>query len=381
MSAPVYVVASAAVSPFGLGGDALVRGLRGEVPPVASTVDELPAVPARAVAPVAAAVDPVPAKARKTMARGAYLAAVALRALVTAAAWVERDAIGYFLGVGASGGSMHDLEAILAATLAGAAAGDDGALDLQRFGSAGIPACNPLLAFQLMNNFTMCHGAILEGTTGPSGAFFSRGAGTVTALVEAREAIIAGDCARAIAGGADSALHPVTWLEHARLADVPVRLPASEGAALLALAAAPVDGAPAIVVEVAAQVTRADDPAARAAALVGDACDVVLVGADDPAQQDMLARPFDRGKPITPLPPSGAARGDAESTGRDAARARSATVVTLDALGTALAATPALGWVAAIELLRAGARRVAVVTFDGAGDLAVAVFARAGGGA
>jgi hypothetical protein len=353
------VVAAAAVSPFGHGGGALVRGLLGEQAPAPSTLlaASHPEVAAIGVAAVPAALDPVPAKARKTMARGAYLGAVALRALVGAAGWRDRDGVGYFLGVGASGGSMADLEAILAATLgsadgAGTGAGTgtgEGAMDLGRFGEAGIPACNPLLAFQLMNNFTMCHGAILDGTTGPSGAFFSRGAGTMAALVEAGEAIAAGDCERAIAGGADSALHPVTWVEHTRLADAPVRLPAGEGAGLLALAAAPPADGPAIVVEVAAQVTRADDPAARAAALVGAGCDVVLVGADDRAQRDLLVAPF----------------------------AGDAALVSLDAVGTALAATPALGWVAAVERVRAGARRVAVVALDGVGDLAIAVFALA----
>ncbi|HVV83241.1 MAG TPA: beta-ketoacyl synthase N-terminal-like domain-containing protein [Kofleriaceae bacterium] len=371
MSREVYLVATAAVSPFGLGAAALCAGLRGEVAASASTLlaASHPGARAIGVAAVPAAHDPVPAKARKTMSRAAYLGAIALRALVEAGGWRQRDGVGYFLGVGASGGSMADLEAILAATLGGGDRGDDGGrdghdggdggFDLRRFGEAGIPACNPLLAFQLMNNFTMCHGAILEGTTGPSGAFFSRGAGTVAALVEAREAIAAGDCERAIAGGADSALHPVTWVEHQRLADAPVRLPASEGAALLALAAAPGDGA-AIVVEAAEQVTRADDPAARAARLVRTAdggCDVVVVGADDPGQRDAL---------MAAICGSGAgSRSEA---------------LTLDAVGSCLAATPALGWVAALERLRAGGRRAAVVTLDGAGDLAVVVFARRDGG-
>ena len=58
------------------------------------------------------------------------------------------------------------------------------------FSSAGSArgarsACNPLFAFQLMNNFTLCHGAIRGGLGGPNGAFFSRGAGTVRALAEA----------------------------------------------------------------------------------------------------------------------------------------------------------------------------------------------------
>ena len=393
MRRDVYVVGSAAVSPFGLEPAALVDGLAGDGVAAVSTLLAASDPTARAigVAAVPADRDPVPAKARKTMSRGAYLGAVALRACVGAAGWSDRDGVGYFLGVGASGGSMTDLEAILAATL-GTDEDDDedgDGLSLERFGAAGIPACNPLLAFQLMNNFTMCHGAILEGTTGPSGAFFSRGAGTVAALIEAREAIAAGACERAIAGGADSALHPVTWIEHQRMADAPVRLPASEGAGLIALArAAPASG-PVIVIEVIEQVTRADDPAARAAALLRNAdgpCDVIIVSADDLSQRDALRSAvggsFDSAfaDVDAALRTNGVAgpRGEAGAGPRGEGETR-AVVLVLDGIGTCLAATPALGWVAAVEQLRRGARRAAVVTLDGAGDLAVVVFARRDG--
>ncbi len=346
----VFVVACAAVTPFGLGADALVAGLDGRLAaaPSAALASSHPALLAHGVAAVPTSHDPVPIKARKTMSRGAYLGALGLRAVLDAAGWGPPDGVGYFLGVGASGGSMTDLAAIRAATFGDARVDDDG-LDLGRFGAAGIAACNPLLAFQLMNNFTMCHGAILAGTAGPSGAFFSRGAGTVAALIEAIEAVAGGDCERAIAGGADSALHPVTWIEHERLADLPVRLPPSEGAGLLALAAAATDDV-AIAVEHTAHFTRAQDPAARVAAALAATgpCDRVLVAADDPGQRDALI----------------------------AAVSAAVQLGSLDPLGTCLAATPALGWVAAVLAVQAGATRVGVVTLDGAGDLSVAVFAR-----
>jgi hypothetical protein len=89
-------------------------------------------------------------------------------------------------------------------------------VSLARLGADGLLASNPLDTFRVLNNFTMCHGAILEGTTGPNGAFFSRGTGTVHALAEAVHAIESGDCERALAGGSDTALHPATWAELAR---------------------------------------------------------------------------------------------------------------------------------------------------------------------
>jgi hypothetical protein len=172
------------------------------------------------------------AKQRKMMSRGAYLAARCLSELLRDATW-PRDGAGYFLGVGASGGSLDDVVALLAASIR------DGEFSLARFGDAGLGACNPLLAFQLMNNFTLCHGAILEGIGGPNAALFSRGAGTTAALVEAVHAITSGDCSHAIAGGADSALHPVTRSELARDGFIDRGLVPAEGAALLALGAGP----------------------------------------------------------------------------------------------------------------------------------------------
>jgi hypothetical protein len=164
------------------------------------------------------------------MSRAAYLAAAAvklgLREEALAALGVPPAEMGCFLGVGASGGDMDELAAMLGPSVVGAT------FDVPRFGDAGLRAANPLFAFQLMNNFTLCHAAILAGLQGPNAAFFSRGAGTVTALREAAFAVGGGEAPVAFAGGADSALHPVTALEMARAGVV---APA-EGAAVLALA-------------------------------------------------------------------------------------------------------------------------------------------------
>src|SRR5258706_3792825 len=116
---------------------------------------------------------------------------------------------------------------------------DSGSFSLARFGRQGLAACNPLFAFQLMNNFTLCHGAILAGLGGPNGALFSRGAGTFESLGAALDSLESAACDRALAGGADSAHHPVTRAELQREGLLDPRSGASEGSALLALA---VDG-------------------------------------------------------------------------------------------------------------------------------------------
>jgi hypothetical protein len=333
----VAIVGAAAISRHGAGwrglGEALAAGA------------VLPGVPA--LAPLGQP------KVQKMMSRGAYLAASCLGALVRDAPLAPRSGCGYFLGVGASGGSLDDVIALLAESIAG------GGFSLARFGDRGLGACNPLLAFQLMNNFTLCHGAILEGLGGPNAALFSRGAGTTAALIEAVHAIADQDCAHAIAGGADSALHPVTLAELARERPGTPALVPSEGAALLALQALEVAASDAVlgVVEgcaiasgLARPLVEAVEEAVTRAELTG--ADLVVIAPWGPAVAAEL-------------------RGWAHDNAPDAR------VVDSSALGEALAASPALAWLAALDLLVAGrARRALVLSAGTDGDIGAVVLAR-----
>lgn len=262
-----------------------------------------------------AALAAVPPRARKTMSRGALLATAAMDALVRAApADALRDAA-CFVGVGASGGALGELHAMLRASM------DGPAWSLARFGGPGLAACNPLLAFQLMNNFTMAHAAIHAGVgTGACGALFSRGVGTVHALAEAIAAVEDGEAAVAIAGGADSAHHPVTLAELARGG---WRGAAGEGAALLAVGRGP---GPRVA---RCEVTSTDAP-------LPDGPLVVI--ADAALRARLVGRPD-----VLDLGP---------------------------AIGECLAAGPALAWHAALAVV-ARAPRVAVVTADVDGALGV----------
>jgi len=224
---PVYVVGAAALTAFGMGWRGLAHRLAG---------GERPRT--RAVPPLGSEDQPCEPRHLKMMSRSAYLAAAAvklvLRDAAVAALNIPPADTGYFLGVGASGGDLNELESMLGESVVAEE------FDLRRFGDAGLRAGNPLFAFQLMNNFTLCHAAILAGLQGPNAAFFSRGGGTVTALREAAFAVGGGDAPLVLAGGADSALHPVTAFELARAG---VTTP-SEGAAVLALAAQSNDATP-----------------------------------------------------------------------------------------------------------------------------------------
>jgi hypothetical protein len=211
-----HVVGAAAVTGLGAGWRGLGRVLlRGERVPT-----EVP----RAAAEIA------DARAAKLMSRSARLAAIGARAALAEAGWSEgRSGVGYYLGVGASAGDLAEILPLLRAALG------EGRLSLARLGSEGLPGCPPLLSFQLLNNFTLCHGAILEGLGGPNAAFFSRGGGTVAALDEALHVLEVGECDRLLVGGADCGPHPVTGSELGREANARLDVAPAEAAGLLAL--------------------------------------------------------------------------------------------------------------------------------------------------
>lgn len=339
MTRAVVIAHTAAVSAFGSGARGLGRALVEGV--------SLPGIP-----PEAPLANP---RARKMMSRAAYLAARCLSDLLRDLAWTEdRERLGYFLGVGASGGSMDDFMALLDESIS------DGAFSLERFGGRGLAACNPLLAFQLMNNFTMCHGAILEGVGGPNSAVFSRGAGTVMAIAEAAHAVRSGDCDRAITGGADAPTHPATLAELAREGVIARGLVAADGAGLLALVAAPQGPSPdAILLEGCGTASGRGRPLAEAI--------TAAVGVT------RLAAPVD----LVVIAPWGPPAADVLRAWV-AAQVPATTVVSTRALGESLAASAALAVIAGVDVLAAtaGLRRALVLTLGVDGDPGAVVLSR-----
>ncbi len=152
-------------------------------------------------------------KARRLMSEAAVLAVAATRDAV--AGWDRLADVGQFVGVGASGGRMADLERLLRAS-------NDTGFSERMFAESGLRAAHPLLAFQLMNNFSMCHAAIDSGLGGPNRAVYSTGAGTVFAVVQA---LLSG-ADRCVVGGTDTGAHPIRVHQNG---------PGANGAAMLAL--------------------------------------------------------------------------------------------------------------------------------------------------
>lgn len=371
---PVAVVGASAISAFGhsyrgLGQALLDRRLKPV--PTRQLADSYPAVAGSEVVDIPRPENPAERNARKLMSRGALLGALAARALLRSqngapSGWTRPHLdLGYYLGVGASGGDMSQLTAMLHASLAPASSTGPGqptsadsnaalSLSLERFGDAGLRRCNPLFAFQLMNNFSLCHGAILEDIRGPNAALFSRGSGTVAALIEAAHAIADGRCSRALAGGADSALHPVTYAELVR-AGQPAVIP-GEGAALLALQAG------------------ADDPIAWLLS-----CDFwpLQMGSESDSSLPLAALDAFLGAEAAPLMVVAPYTHSARNTLISWAKRRGASQI-LDVstqLGESLAASPALAWVAALDLIAsARASRALVVNAGPDGDLGAVLF-------
>ena len=299
-------------------------------------------------------------RARLLMSRSAILASMATDAALRQTTWdpLPRrqgalDDVGFYLGVGASGGSVDQLTSMLAASV------ENGELSLTRFGDQGLAACNPLFAFQLMNNFTLCHSAIFHGMHGPNAAFFSRGTGTVVALLEAAHAILDDDTSRALAGGADSSVHSVTWAELVREGWATRGLVPGEGAALLALAhpTTPSD-ALGFLDYVSVRACRTEPAllalAGARAELDCSSIDAVVLAPWGPPARDALLSFADeslRGRPVFDVEP---------------------------VLGESLAASPALAWTVALDLLGSeDLQRVLILSSGLDGDLGI-VTIRAG---
>jgi hypothetical protein len=343
---PVAVAGAGAISAYGAGWHGLGSAMLAGEPPREGVMDSPQGGASQSDEKLG---NP---RARKMMSRSAYLAALCLRQLLQDVGWHEgRARIGYYLGVGASGGSMADFTAMLRASIV------DSRFSLKRFGEQGLAACNPLLAFQLMNNFALCHGAILEGVGGPNSAFFSRGTGTTAALIEAVQAIRDGECERAVAGGADSAHHPVTEAELARGGYVAQGLVPAEGAALLALTAG--DLGVGLIEGCAVVSSHGRSPAEAVSEVMHHAApdlsgvDLLVIAPWGPPARDELSACLKRDVP-------------------------SATLLDVSAtLGDALAASPALAWVAALDLIhQQRARRALVLNAGIDGDLSAVVLSR-----
>jgi hypothetical protein len=364
---PLAVCAAGALCARGRGWRGLGTALRDGGAWVSGPAAGAPAQAAVSDVVLEASEDAAVAKQRKQMSRGARLAAAALRDALSDAGWsAERQQVGAFLGVGSSGGAVSELRAVLVGSVEG------GEFSLRRLGEAGLGAANPLFTFQLMSNFVLCHGAIQAGLGGPTAAFYSRGGGTVLALQEAAWSLLDGECTEALAGGADTALYPVTLAELLRGGWLGAGLLPGEGAAVLALAR---QAAAPLALFTRCALLPASDPCLGLDGRVVDAVPATTLLAVDQALAATRQAPPEA---VVLLACSAGLRAAMQE--RLAAALPGACVLdVVSALGDPLAGGPALGWAAALDLIAAGAQRVLVLSVGLDGDLGVVELQRGPG--
>ena len=347
---PIPIVAAGAASALGFSWRGLYKAVVEGSTPFTEPAElraSHPGVKASEVPPIPAPADAGDSRQHKLMARAARLAAVAVKpALLDAGIAMPRDNVGFFLGVGASGGAMSDLLSVLRASL------EADRVSLAKLGDKGLSATNPVGTFQLLNNFTLCHSSIIEGTTGANGAFFSRGGGTVFALMEAIMELEEGACDWVIAGGADSALHPVTWAELVREGYAERGIVLGEGAAVLVLAADADD--PIAFIE-GCSLHWAGGPGAREAPLLEGLKSHLKAEAERSADSVDLVM----------LAPWGGGARDALHSLVEALFPRADALDVTSQFGDSLAASPAIAWAAALDGIASGNARRALVLSAG----------------
>jgi hypothetical protein len=141
----------------------------------------------------------------------------------------DRESLAFFLGVGREPPDEGDSEACLAAS------SREGTLDTGLLSTRGIALYPPLLPLRSLPNMALAHPAMLFGLRGPNDAIVGEAGAGFCALIEAAEALRAGQARVALAGAADSRVDLGTARDLYRLGRAgPERAPA-EGAVVFRL--------------------------------------------------------------------------------------------------------------------------------------------------
>ncbi len=117
------------------------------------------------------------------------------------------ERVGLYAGTGLAAASIHDVEPMVQASLDA-----DGKFSYGLLGGRGLAATDPLLSFKILANMPPCLVSVLEGVKGPNLIFTPWEGQTGAALLEAWKAVAAGEVDCALAGAADSAAHPATFV-------------------------------------------------------------------------------------------------------------------------------------------------------------------------
>lgn len=153
----------------------------------------------------------------KFMSDASVLGCIAAREACAEARLSERfepERIGLYAGAGLAAASVDEVSEMIQASI-----DEDGQFSCRLLGSNGLGVASPLLSFKILPNIPACLVSMLECVRGPSLLFTPWEGQTAAALLEAWQAVAAGDVDCALTGAADNAAHPATYihLRQARL--------------------------------------------------------------------------------------------------------------------------------------------------------------------
>jgi 3-oxoacyl-[acyl-carrier-protein] synthase-1 len=118
------------------------------------------------------------------------------------------DATGVYVGSG-GGGYQNQYEYFPLLSAAGGS--------LETFGRELAATVNPMWLLRTLPNNVLCHVGIRHGLKGPNACITNHSVSGLLAVVEAAEAIRAGECERAVAVGHDASIEPQMILYYHRL--------------------------------------------------------------------------------------------------------------------------------------------------------------------
>jgi 3-oxoacyl-[acyl-carrier-protein] synthase II len=150
-------------------------------------------------------------KSRKYMARDIQLCvAAAQQAMVDASldeGGVDPTRIGIDLGAGLISSELDEL-----APAINMASSATGSFDFQAWGRESIGVIEPIWLLKYLPNMLACHISILMDCQGPSNSITEADASSNLAIAEAARIIARGKADVMIAGGADSKIHPLSFV-------------------------------------------------------------------------------------------------------------------------------------------------------------------------
>jgi 3-oxoacyl-(acyl-carrier-protein) synthase len=117
------------------------------------------------------------------------------------------ERIGLYAGTGLATANIDEVRAMVEASI-----DERGQFSCRLLGEQGLAATNPLLSFKILANMPPCLISIIECIKGPNLVFTPWEGQTGAALLEAWKAVASGEVDCALAGAADNAAHPATFV-------------------------------------------------------------------------------------------------------------------------------------------------------------------------